>query len=1136
MNRAPMPFPPPQAAKCDIPQMNQNKLPSRVVVSRVISIGHDFTPAFVDLGRQSVVGRGAPLINLGARGPPTRKIITSLSVHDSVPLKKSGNAWKPGMNRVSIPAEPESHITQDLFKKVRSILNKVTPEKFKQLMKQVWDLTIDTEERLKGVVDLVFEKAIDEPSFSVTYGNMCSCLAELTVPTTGHPNNTVNFRELLLSRCQREFEKNKVDDVAFETKLKELDSAASVSTERDRLQVELQEAKDITRRRSIGNIKFIGELYKLKMLNGTIMHDCVAKLLKNHDQESLECLCRLLTTIGRDLDFDEAKPRMDHYFNCMETIAKASQTSSRIRFMLQDTIDLRLQNWVPRRADQGPKTIEQIHKEATIEEQEEQRNVQQQLLTSETKSQPDPEEQEDQLAQGEETWKTYDPSKMPKFCKPQMDENTYLGPPSQVTWVKGCSGGAKAIDSAPEVQQVGEKSSSPGLVQPEAPVERLEAQSTPPTGEPELPLPSSQCRTGRKRRFRRKRSDKQQISSPTTSLPDPITRGNSSEEQLESPTPQSVTQDPAPEPETSRAPEPDEAPEVQPVGERSSSPGLVLPEAPVERLEAESTPPTSEPELHLLSTLSTPINLPLQESRTELETAAHEPTLMPPAALQPQASSPADREASSETVASYMRPQVPTPPQTPDSDARKTLESQCRTGRKRRYRKKRSDKQQISSPTSSLPGPFTRGNSSEELLESPTPQSVTQDPAPEPETSRAPEPDEAPEVQAVGERSSSPGLVLPEAPVERLEAQSTPPTSEPELHLLSTLSTPINLPLRESRTELETAAHEPSLVPPAALQPQASSPADREASSETVASDMRPQVPTPPQTPDSDTRKTLESQCRTGRKRRYRKKRSDKQQISSPTSSLPGPFTRGNSSEELLESPTPQSVTQDPAPEPETSRAPEPVKPEPVVQMTEKPVRSAEMIQRKSLLEEFLHMNNSKSDACSSEATLSDRSWSPGDLTHQMERHLLEDMSREKEIFNCVKEKLDRSQLSSSHYLRELMTAVCKAAAKENTSCRVHTALIHNRLPLYLNYRDSESERQRHALQELQALMVTLDQPPNLLRIFFECLKQQEVISVDVSCRGGTSKDPAEQLGTGVALKTVTDFFTWLREEESEDN
>lgn len=79
------------------------------------------------------------------------------------------------------------------------------------------------------------------------------------------------------------------------------------TTERERLQEELEEAKDKARRRSIGNIKFIGELFKLRMLTEAIMHDCVVKLLKNHDEESLECLCRLLTTIGKDLDFEKAK-------------------------------------------------------------------------------------------------------------------------------------------------------------------------------------------------------------------------------------------------------------------------------------------------------------------------------------------------------------------------------------------------------------------------------------------------------------------------------------------------------------------------------------------------------------------------------------------------------------------------------------------------------------------------------------------------------------------------------------------------------------------------------------------------------------------------------------------------------------
>lgn len=53
--------------------------------------------------------------------------------------------------------------------------------------------------------------------------------------------------------------------------------------------------------------RFIGELFKLKMLTETIMHDCVYKLLRSGDAENLECLCTLLTIIGKELDVPKAK-------------------------------------------------------------------------------------------------------------------------------------------------------------------------------------------------------------------------------------------------------------------------------------------------------------------------------------------------------------------------------------------------------------------------------------------------------------------------------------------------------------------------------------------------------------------------------------------------------------------------------------------------------------------------------------------------------------------------------------------------------------------------------------------------------------------------------------------------------------
>lgn len=52
---------------------------------------------------------------------------------------------------------------------------------------------------------------------------------QLKVPTTDKPAVTVNFRKLLLNRCQKEFEKDKDDDEIFEKKQKEMDETVAVS-------------------------------------------------------------------------------------------------------------------------------------------------------------------------------------------------------------------------------------------------------------------------------------------------------------------------------------------------------------------------------------------------------------------------------------------------------------------------------------------------------------------------------------------------------------------------------------------------------------------------------------------------------------------------------------------------------------------------------------------------------------------------------------------------------------------------------------------------------------------------------------------------------------------------------------------
>uniref|UniRef100_A0A8C5X9U6 Eukaryotic translation initiation factor 4 gamma 1 n=1 Tax=Malurus cyaneus samueli TaxID=2593467 RepID=A0A8C5X9U6_9PASS len=410
----------------------------------------DFTPSFANLGRPVMGNRGLPgwsqsgelsffsMCQPSGLGPrrsqqsqrkEPRKIIATVSLNEDVKLNKAEKAWKPSSKRASEEEDPENIKTQELLRRVRSILNKLTPQMFQQLMKQVMELSIDTEERLKGVIDLVFEKAISEPNFSVAYANMCRCLMGLKVPTTDKPTVTVNFRKLLLNRCQKEFEKDKDDDEIFEKRQKEMDDA-SAPEEKARMKDELEEARDKARRRSLGNIKFIGELFKLKMLTEAIMHDCVVKLLKNHDEESLECLCRLLTTIGKDLDFEKE-------CDC-------------------GSVPL---YWVPRRGDQGPKTIDQIHKEAEMEEHREHIKVQQLMSKDKRRGPPGPSSGGDLVA--DDGWNTVpiskgnrpiDTNRLTKITKPgSIDSNNQLfAPGGRLSWGKGSSGGsgAKPADSA----------------------------------------------------------------------------------------------------------------------------------------------------------------------------------------------------------------------------------------------------------------------------------------------------------------------------------------------------------------------------------------------------------------------------------------------------------------------------------------------------------------------------------------------------------------------------------------------------------------------------------------------------------------------------------------------------------------
>ncbi|XP_064804951.1 uncharacterized protein LOC135522529 isoform X5 [Oncorhynchus masou masou] len=230
--------------------------------------------------------------------------------------------------------DPEPGKTQELYAQMDDILDRVTQNNFQQSMNAITEFTINTEGKLRAITDLIYERAISHPASSVVYANMCHYLMGLKVPMAAVPGVTLNFRKILLNRVKTDFENMGRD--SHEISQKKMD-AITKEEDGQQLREELEEVKAKGRRQSLGNIQFMCELYRLKMITEAIMHDTIVKLLKNHDEDSLECLCTLLSTIGKEL----ARPRMDEYCNQIEKIMKNRTTSPRITSMLQNVMDLR---------------------------------------------------------------------------------------------------------------------------------------------------------------------------------------------------------------------------------------------------------------------------------------------------------------------------------------------------------------------------------------------------------------------------------------------------------------------------------------------------------------------------------------------------------------------------------------------------------------------------------------------------------------------------------------------------------------------------------------------------------------------------------------------------------------------------
>ncbi|KAH9889411.1 armadillo-type protein [Cubamyces lactineus] len=326
----------------------------------------------------------------GPSGEGGSPLANSMSLEPSSPLQVSENRWAPASPVTK--GQPVEHYPSDTVdREVRTLLDKLTMERFDPISDQIIAWANKSEKEQDGrtliqVIRLVFEKATDEATWSEMYARLCRKMMEQISPNVrddgiknaeGKPiSGDQLFRKLLLNRCQEDFERGWVAKEAAGV------LAGGAKAGRDggggaALYPGRYYAAQKAKRQGLSLIKFIGELFKLQMLTERIMHECVKKLLgnvENPEEEEIESLCKLLTTVGQLLDTPKARAHMDVYFSRMKELTKSGNVNSRMQFMLLDVIELRERKWIPRNQSAAPTTIaalrEQIEKEKIAEEKD----------------------------------------------------------------------------------------------------------------------------------------------------------------------------------------------------------------------------------------------------------------------------------------------------------------------------------------------------------------------------------------------------------------------------------------------------------------------------------------------------------------------------------------------------------------------------------------------------------------------------------------------------------------------------------------------------------------------------------------------------------------------------------------------
>jgi len=248
-------------------------------------------------------------------------------------LKESETSWSAQQKQISKNCSSPEKSDEEIVRTMKSILNKLTMKKYDTLYQQILNCGMSTVEHVMILIDEVLEKAETQHHFIQMYCQLCVDLHKWFDERSSSSNVDArerNFKRILLNQCQNKFEENL--------------SPPDLSSVRED---EAQEAMSKHKLAMLGNIKFIGALLEKGMLSDVCLGHVAQELCEANAPHALESLACFLTAVGPTFDQRNFRhhARLQAIFVQVEAKSKDKSIETRIRFMLEDLLDLRAARW-----------------------------------------------------------------------------------------------------------------------------------------------------------------------------------------------------------------------------------------------------------------------------------------------------------------------------------------------------------------------------------------------------------------------------------------------------------------------------------------------------------------------------------------------------------------------------------------------------------------------------------------------------------------------------------------------------------------------------------------------------------------------------------------------------------------------